>query len=290
MNKKYLILIMLFVFINYNFAYNLNYQETKLETENTWTYYVFEKINVTLESKDLINNDLKIEIPIVPCYDLYVKIKDKKYTNIKYTDELLTIYLNEPDIIRKQNIDIEIIYLTDYYTNKNNNFWNLKYHTKNFDTIKTVKIIFPKYSKIKDTTNFYTIESNNSKISATINNINEINVDYEINVKKNKTTLTIIILSSIAIIFTGVFLFFKKKKNIQKDNPLLLGLNENEQKIMKLIIEKEGQSQKQITIKSYLPKGTVSRNIKKLENKEYIEIKKYGISNKLFLGKNFKKK
>lgn len=39
-----------------------------------------------------------------------------------------------------------------------------------------------------------------------------------------------------------------------------------------------------------LPKGTTSRNIKKLVSKGYLEIKKYGVSNKVFLGEIFNKK
>ena len=54
-------------------------------------------------------------------------------------------------------------------------------------------------------------------------------------------------------------------------------------------MENEGQSQKIIAAKSFLPKGTVSRNIQKLVDKGYIDIKKYGVSNKLFLGEVFKK-
>ena len=79
---------------------------------------------------------------------------------------------------------------------------------------------------------------------------------------------------------------------IESDNKikdLLLGLNENEQKIIKLLLNEDGLSQKKISLKTFLPKGTVSRNIKKLESKDYILIKPYGATHKIFLGNIFKK-
>jgi len=70
----------------------------------------------------------------------------------------------------------------------------------------------------------------------------------------------------------------------------MLGLNENEQKIIKLLLVEDGLSQQKVALKLFLPKGTVSRNIQKLEDKGYIEIKKYGVTNKIFLSSLFENK
>jgi len=237
---------------------------------------ISEKLTITgIDSK-------KLELSIVPSYDIVVKINDQKYSNFLYTTDLLTINLdNIPEIL-----NLEIIYLTDYYTNKNNGIWNFNYKSKYLETVNNLKITLPKNAEVKETPLSSSVQVINGQIVISLKNIKEINIDYDlknVNPKNNYYYLLIIPF----LLIGGYFVFkIKPKKKIKKD--LLLGLNENEQKIIKIVMENEGQSQKIITAKCFLPKGTVSRNIKKLTDKGYIEIKKYGVSNKLFLGEVFK--
>ena len=133
----------------------------------------------------------------------------------------------------------------------------------------------------------------NNQINLSFKDIAEIYINYEMPEYSSGPNYYIIILVSIIGIISIYFAYTKKpkvkNKTKNKSEDLLLGLNENEQKIIKVIMENEGQTQKVITAKCFLPKGTVSRNIKKLSDKGYIEIKKYGVSNKVFLGEIFKK-
>ncbi|HOW29671.1 MAG TPA: winged helix-turn-helix transcriptional regulator [archaeon] len=285
MIKKQILIFFVFItIINYNYAYNVISQDTEIFADKFDSYKISEKLIIT----DI--NSEKLELPIVPSYDVVVKINNQKYSNFSYTTELLTINLsNIPE-----TLNIEIISLTDYYTNKNNGLWNLNYKSRYLDTSNNLKITLPKNSEIKETPISSSVQVINGQIVISFKDIKEININYDLkNVESNNYYYYLLI---IPIILVGAYLLIKKKpktkkeiKTTEKGKDLLLGLNENEQKIMKIIIENEGQSQKIITAKSFLPKGTVSRNIKKLIDKGYIDIKKYGVSNKLFLGEVFKK-
>jgi uncharacterized membrane protein len=284
MIKKQILIFFVFItIINYNYAYNVISQDTEIFADKFDSYKISEKLIIT----DI--NSEKLELPIVPSYDVVVKINNQKYSNFSYTTELLTINLsNIPE-----TLNIEIISLTYYYTNKNNGLWNLNYKSRYLDTSNNLKITLPKNSEIKETPISSSVKVINGQIVISFKDIKEININYDLkNVESNNNYYLLII----PIILVGAYFLIKKKpktkkeiKTTEKGKDLLLGLNENEQKIMKIIIENEGQSQKIITAKSFLPKGTVSRNIKKLIDKGYIDIKKYGVSNKLFLGEVFKK-
>jgi len=281
--KQILIFFVLITIINYNYAYNVISQDTEIFADKFDSYKISEKLTITN-----INSE-KLELPIVPSYDVVVKINNQKYSNFSYTTELLTINLsNIPE-----TLNIEIISLTDYYTNKNNGLWNLNYKSRYLDTSNNLKITLPKNAEIKETPTSSSVQVINGQIVISFKDIKEININYDLkNVESNNNYYLLII----SVVLVGAYFLIKKKpktkkeiKTTEKGKDLLLGLNENEQKIMKIIIENEGQSQKIITAKSFLPKGTVSRNIKKLIDKGYIDIKKYGVSNKLFLGEVFKK-
>jgi uncharacterized membrane protein len=277
--KKILILLSFLFFINYVCAYNVISQETEI-THNHFDVYKFDERLVLTD----INTN-KLEFPIVPSYDLIVKINNQRYSNISYTTDLLTINIDT----NLSNIDLEIIYLTDYYTSKSESLWNINYSSRYLEKMDKLTLTLPKDAQTKDLTNISSARVVNGQLVITLLDSKEINVNYRLVSLKKRNYYFLLILLIIPI----YFLFIKKKKrkrSEKKDDSLLLGLNENEQKIVKLLLDqKEGLTQKQISLKLFLPKGTVSRNITKLVDKGYLEIKKYGVSNKVFLGEVFKK-
>lgn len=283
MIKKQILILFAFLFIvNCVFSQNIVSQDIEITASEFDTY----KIKESLKIVDL--NNTTIELLIVPSYDLIVRINGQRHNSIFYNTEMLTINL-EKDL---KEINVEIIYLTDYYTSKNNSIWKIYYNSRNLQNINTLKITLPKESKIKEIPALSFAQVVNGQMVLSFKDIKEINIDYELNTKKVKNNYYLLI-ASLFIFVVGYLIVrkpkLKKETKKIKARDLLLGLNENEQKIVRIIMENEGQSQKIITVKSFLPKGTVSRNIKKLIDKGYIEIKKYGVSNKLFLGEVFKK-
>lgn len=278
--KKLLIILSFLFFINYVCAYNISSQNTEITYDQFDIYKITDKLVIT----DL-NSD-SLQLPIVPSYDLIVKINNQRYSNISYTTDLLTIYL-EPN---SSDIDLEIIYLTDYYTSKFESVWNINYSSRYLDKIDKIILTLPKNAQVQDLTEISSVKVTNGQMVVTLLNSKGVNINYSlVSLKKRNYYYLFLILLIIPIYF-----LFRKKKNTKKsekkEDSLLLGLNENEQKIVKLLLDqKEGLTQKQISLKLFLPKGTVSRNITKLVDKGYLEIKKYGVSNKIFLGDVFKK-
>lgn len=285
--KKILPILLFLIILNYNYAYSVGYQQTEISIYEFDTY----KIKDSLLISDI--NESQLIFDIVPCYDLIVKINNQRYSSISYNTEKLTININE-ELKGPKTTNIEIIYLTDYYTSKQNGIWTLNITSIYKEKIDELKITLPKNAKILETPYSTAVQIINKQLYVSLKDISEIKIDYQLSENYNSPNYFIIVFF-ILLAIVLVFLISKKKRIIKpkmksKNNDLLLGLNENEQKIIKVIIENEGQTQKTITAKSFLPKGTVSRNIKKLSDKGYIEIKKYGVSNKIFLGEIFNKK
>jgi len=276
--KQFFVFFVFLAIINYNYGFTVVSQDTKITADKFDSYEISDRLIIN----DINSN--KLELPIVPSYDVIVKINNQKYSNFAHTFDLLTINL---DFI-PNTLNLEIIYLTDYYTTKNNGIWNLKYVSKYIEMINTLIITLPKNAEIKETVQPYSTLASNKQLVLFFKDVKEINISYDLKNIESKNNYYLLL---IPFLFIIGYLFYKIKpiKKIKRKKDLCLGLNENEQKIMKVIMENEGQSQKVITAKCFLPKGTVSRNIKKLVNKGYIDIKKYGVCNKLFLGEVFKK-
>ncbi|HRS42828.1 MAG TPA: winged helix-turn-helix transcriptional regulator [Candidatus Diapherotrites archaeon] len=285
--KKIIPIFIFLIILNYNFAQTVDFQKTEI------THYEFDtyKIKDSLIVSNITKNQLVFDI--VPCYDVIVKINNHKTDSISYNLNTLTINLND-NLKDLKKINIEIIYLTDYYTNKEKGTWILNYGSRYKNKIDELKITLPKNAKILDTPSGATAQVINKQINLSLKEIAETHINYEMPESSSGPNYYVMILVLIIGIVSFYFAYKKKpkvkNKTKSKTSDLLLGLNENEQKIIKVVMEKEGQTQKAITAKSFLPKGTVSRNIKKLSDKGYIEIKKYGVSNKIFLGEVFNKK
>jgi uncharacterized membrane protein len=129
-------------------------------------------------------------------------------------------------------------------------------------------------------------------LNITFFNKSYIELNYNIekeNTVKNKNLLLYYISIVLIFILLIFFLVFRFKIKDKSKNNLLKGLNKNEQKIIKLLLEKKQITQKKIALETDLTKASISRNLKKLENKNYIKIIPYGRTNKIELGDIFKK-
>lgn len=295
--KYYNILIIIFIIffsVNIN-AYNIERIDTSAILRDNGIIQVSDKLILTEVNKSDV-----ITFLIFPVYDLKIK---SDYKDLTYSYSLNTLTVNASDCcILNNSLHLEIIYLTDFYSYKNGNVWSVIYYPLFKEYTDSLKFIFPKNTEIIDlSVDFQNISIVNNQFVLTLNNpVSSLDVNYSL----NQVTLPesynfnyfkyIFIFLILTLLFSGVYIFLRKKKKVKviKENKedLLLGLNENEQKIIKVIIDNEGILQKSLSKECFLPKGTVSRNLKKLESKGYIEIKRYGINKKVFLGKVFSKK
>ncbi|MCK9292516.1 MAG: winged helix-turn-helix transcriptional regulator [archaeon] len=299
-----LLIFSLLIFTSNLFSYNIDGLETYISVRDNGALEVHDYLFVSnVDSNFLV-------LDIIPVYDLVIKVDGKKYNYYSYDLDNLEIDLRH--INKEVNLNLEIIYLTDFYSSKENSNWIINYKPLFFESVDNFKLDLPINSSFNTlSVDLSKVSFNNNRFSVTDVNVSYLDINYFINDLKigesSSRDLNYLYLGLVLfiIIVTIFFIFnirnkkdiyFKSnKKNIEtkskKDfNDLLLGLNENEQKIVKLLLVESGLSQKKISLKLFLPKGTISRNIKKLEEKGYIEIKKYGVTNKVFLSKLFEKK
>lgn len=88
-------------------------------------------------------------------------------------------------------------------------------------------------------------------------------------------------------VFIGLvsFLFVNFKKNKKSkpitNNIMLSDLNNRQKEIIAILKKEKMVTQKYLLNKLNIPKGSLSRNLKSLEAKELIEIKKFGLTNKI---------
>jgi len=302
MNKINLyIILFLVLFLPSIYSYTTSDISTTIVVRSNGSLEVSEEFRIAdfKDTNELIFN-------IVPVYDMIVKINNNSDLNYSYGINELVINTND---YSTNEILLNITYLTDYFTTKDSNGWNINYNPLFLDKTGNFKITFPVNSDIlalstdiknlhPDKDQFYVIDSNLTSFNASYKLSNQKIVSET----KNNSLLFVIILIIVVGLILTYFLVYKnkskfKKNEIKEEKPeknqtekLLLGLNENEQKIIKLLLQEDGLSQQKIALKLFLPKGTVSRNIKKLEDKGYIDIKKYGVTNKAFLSSLFNQK
>ncbi|MFH0905988.1 MAG: helix-turn-helix domain-containing protein [archaeon] len=298
--KRIVIHLLLFSLIlgivNYVNSYEISNYKTKIIVNNDGTTTVN-------ESFILKNNSNKeILIKLVPLYDFVLNSKTINYS-IDSNNNLKLIFDNN----NIKDFNIEFIYLTDYYLSKDNSEWNISYNPLLVNTqLEKIEILLPKDIEICQISQNWQIGIIEERFLVTTNNINNFNLKYKVSaIKKlyinedngkqypNYTWLVVLVfVIIIAGLIIGGYLFYnRKKKTFASDNGknLLLGLNENEQKIVTHLLKEEGLSQKVLSSKLFLPKGTVSRNITKLQEKGYLEVKPYGVTHKIFLSNIFNK-
>ncbi|MDD4049946.1 MAG: winged helix-turn-helix transcriptional regulator [Candidatus ainarchaeum sp.] len=309
--KYYKFLSLLFIFfISFNlYAYNIEKIDTLIVIREDGVLQISDKILFT----EVVKSD-QIVLSIVPVYDLKIK-SDYKDLNYSYSLDNLTINASDCCIL-DNTLSLEIIYLTDVFSYKNENVWSINYIPIFREYTDSFVLRFPKNTEINNlSVDYKFVEIVNNHFVLNINEtVSKVDVSYSINrpgIEENSFNWSLFFIVFFVFFISSFlirrYVFLKKSKsssfkntdnNLSKENflskenkeDLLLGLNENEQKIIKIILEKNGMLQKNLSKECFLPKGTVSRNLKKLESKGYIEIKRYGVNKKVFLGEVFLKK
>jgi len=307
MNKINLyILLFLVLFLPSIYSYTTNDISTNIVVRSNGSLEISEEFKVG-DFKD--TNELIFDI--FPVYDMVVKINNDSDVNYSYGIDKLIINTSSYSI---NEIILKITYLTDYYTTKDSNGWNITYNPLFLDKTGNFMITFPINSEILDlSTDIQNLHPNKDQFYIIDSNLENFKASYMLSNQKiipktrnNDLLFVIILVVVLGLILTYLLIYKnrihnkkiilntdnKKNYNIKSNRTeeLLLGLNENEQKIIKLLLDEDGLSQQKIALKLFLPKGTVSRNIKKLEDKGYVDIKKYGVTNKAFLSSLFDQK
>ncbi len=280
------VVFFLLMFISNVYAYDIDKIDTKIAIRENGVLQISDTLLFTN-----IEDSNKIVLPTIPVYDL--KIINSE--NISYFYNLSELEININNNFSETSLELEIIYLTDYYTSKQESIWTVNYFPLFKEEVNTLHIIFPKNTEIVDLSvdlrNLF-IEDNHFVLflDYPINSFDvNYSIDYLIDSEKNGFNFKYSLLVVFCVLsYFGIKLVFKKnKKQKKREKNLLLGLNENEQKIIKIIMNNNGFLQKNLAKETMLPKGTVSRNLKKLETKGYVSIKRYGVSKKVFLGEVF---
>jgi len=255
-----------------------------------------------------------IVFPLQNVTDVSVSIGNEIYPYFEFDGNSLVIDF-EPIAGRSTSYDVSVDYVTDSYLSKNSIVWTLDYKPLFSSRADSVKFVLPKNAEITSVVQGIAIGIVNGSFVLSVDDVDEFSVGYRVNLngivtEKPKNSYLLFIVAGVVIILVGFVSSYllsrrviKKKiairdgkekteevSGVDRKEDLLLGLNENEQKIIKVLMsEGEGISQKLLAVKAFLPKGTVSRNIKKLISKGYIDIKRYGVTHKLFLGDVFRK-
>lgn len=287
---KFFVLLFI-VLISFNlYAYNIEKIDTKIVIRENGILEVYDTVFITN-----IEKSQEVFLPIVPVYDLKIK---SVYEDLDYSYDFSTLKINLSDCCLLNNsVILEVIYLTDVFTYKNENIWQLNYFPIFNSYVDTFSLTFPENIKIIDiSTDFRNISIKDNRFYLSLYSVTSFDVNYsykysfEDEGKKSFNWFLFFLFFFIFFIVSYISFkkYYRKRENEKKD--ILLGLNENEQKIVKVVIKENGILQKNLSRECFLPKGTVSRNLKKLEDKGYIEIKRYGVNKKVFLGKVFSKK
>ncbi|MEM0480897.1 MAG: winged helix-turn-helix transcriptional regulator [Candidatus Aenigmatarchaeota archaeon] len=105
-------------------------------------------------------------------------------------------------------------------------------------------------------------------------------------IPQNISIIIVVIIIAVAII-SGIFAYFKIFSK-RKFEELILLLNENERKILNILIKNPNTNQKKIVELSGLSKAEVSKILSSFKNRGIVEIEKRGRNNIVKLKKNFK--
>ena len=175
-------------------------------------HYEFDtyKIKDSLIVSNINNNQLVFDI--VPCYDVIVKINNHKTDSISYNLNTLTINLND-NLKDLEKINIEIIYLTDYYTNKEKGTWILNYNSRYKDKIDELKITLPKCKNPRYSSGA-TAQVINKQINLSLKEIAETHINYE--TPESSSGPNYFVMSLVLIIGIVSFYFAYKKTKSKK--------------------------------------------------------------------------
>jgi uncharacterized membrane protein len=287
MKFKIIFVLIFVIFLSFNInSYEIENHNKQIDIYKSGVL----KINDIFTVNNIDSNFLDFNF-----YNVYdIQINSNRNIDYKIINKKLKISILDYNSNLDDSLNLDIIYLTDSFVKKENDLWMIDFNNNFNSNIESINIFFPKKTIITNASFMYdSIQINNNKFFINLEDINSFNISYKIdsyNLNNFNYNILYYLIGIFVLVLIG-FKFYIKKINTKKVNSdLLLGLNENEQKIVKYIMLNQGISQKNLTKNILLSKGTVSKNINKLQSKGYLKIIKYGISNKIYLGEVFDKK
>ncbi|MFH1587721.1 MAG: winged helix-turn-helix transcriptional regulator [Candidatus Diapherotrites archaeon] len=289
--------LILLLFIQNSFALT---ESTEIQIESNGLTKIMHSIELTEETQTTI------ELLAVPTELSVSCFQDLTPAECKYELNNKTLSLTNLNEINS----IQINYSSDSLTNKTGKNWaiNIPYASNT----EEIKLIFPEESKI---TNFLPLASvyfngTNMIVSWQKRNLIEgtgtASTQYSFEMPKQKENdLLIPLIALIIIVSITVLIYFKRKKLIpspltsssasqntasNEQQELMKTLPEKEKQIINMVLEEDGLTQKKLMQKTALPKATLSRTLKSLEQKQFLTIAQDGYTNRIYLSEWFKGK
>jgi uncharacterized membrane protein len=176
-----------------------------------------------------------------------------------------------PDI-EELNFDVtreKLTGTTEMLTEKKKGTWTFTLNLKNYETI-LLDIHLPKNLKsiesLQGVDNTFNI---NKKIISLIDNNKKLEFEVSYQLEKNTDYFWLFILLILILVSVVIYLILKRKKKQNKLDFILPIINDNEKKIIQLLMKKPIR-QKEIRKKLEIPKASFSRYIINLEKKKLI--------------------
>jgi len=229
-----------------------------------------------------------------------------KFGKLNYSLSNEGIFIN---LRKKGTYSFTVEYLSNVFTSKNASIWKFSYDfykLRNFDK-SDITLILPQNTKLLSFSTGGIIYLDDSKIKIDWNIPKEslserIEIEYTFEMhkptSKPKSTNLFIYVLSLPVIVIGFLIFFKfkpkfklKKSFSKRQEDLIKTLTEDERRIVvELFKSEKGLTQKKLRLITGIPKATLSRTLRKLEAKNFIEIRNLGGTNLISLTKWFLEK
>ncbi|MFH1752450.1 MAG: winged helix-turn-helix transcriptional regulator [archaeon] len=282
--------------------FSLTVSSQDVLTSSNYEIIVLDETHALIKNKLIVDSSLvnSLSIPIYPSNNEFpeVKIYDGK-------GKLNFVVMTDSDN-SKTNLIVEVSESKPNYALTIENKTNTLNYTEGslkiitfkplFDSSRQiVTIVLPENIQIKTFTpgGQITFQENKARITWNLSNNNrwltvsfsegEITENYDYLIEVIVTAITAIILVTILTIFIK----FKRKNTVKELNKkqlsLLKHLPENEKKIVNLLFKQDYLTQRKLQLLTGMPKSSLSRTIKRLEKKDYLEIVSLGNTNKIKL-------
>lgn len=180
---------------------------------------------------------------------------------------------------------------TQTITQKQGTDWRIEYYSL-IDGMLTVR--FPAGATITASDGKIVAEDGLIYVNKEIKKDEEYSVGYSLYAKE-QDGFFIYVITALIVLTVGYLAYslqsrkprLKAEQEVRVDNNKLELLPDTERKVIDFLLRHDGATQKDVEAGVSLPKSTLSRVMKNLENKEFLERKKVGLSKKIFLSQSF---
>ncbi|MFH0955284.1 MAG: MarR family transcriptional regulator [Candidatus Micrarchaeota archaeon] len=203
--------------------------------------------------------------------------------------------------------EILLRYLSPSLTGKNREKWTLDLSNIS-PTVSRIEVALPRESKITRFEPLANVSLQNQGLLAEWDQFalssRHVLLEYELLPQKPAIDFSWLLAVAIVLVLAAGFFWMRAKKIPPKTvqvqasatpvsdakTEICRTLCEKEKKIMELVLETDGLTQKQLNQKTGYSKATLSRTLKNLEQKQLLRLVQDGYSNKVFLTEWFKNK